>query len=69
MSLIEEMQKRVNLSLRLGWTISTGMLIPPNHFECKKWAVIWEPHYLTQGMIAIPHWFKDDYVMTTGSWE
>jgi len=63
------LQERVNFSLTLGWIISTGMLVPPKHFECKNYAATWEPHVLLQGVVCIPHFFYDDHVMKTGAWK
>lgn len=60
---------RINLALKIGWTIDeNNFLHPPKHFECSEYTPIWRQHSLEHGNIMIPHYFEDDYIMTTGSW-
>lgn len=66
----QHMQERVDLALKLGWTIdSDGYLSAPKHFECCQYGTILKVYPLKQGQVHIPHYFDDDYVMTTGTWK
>jgi len=66
---INNMQDRVNLALKIGWTIDdNAVLRPPKHFECSEYIVIGKSYSLEQGQVTIPHYFNDDYIMTTGNW-
>lgn len=73
----QNIQQRVNLALKLGWFISqpyidkgsdSKFLCAPKHFKCNDYAATWKEFILKQGKILIPHYFEDDYVMTTGEW-
>lgn len=63
-------QKRVDLALKLGWSVGGDRIfVPPKHFECRHFAGIYKPVPLTQGTVYIPHFFADDYILTTGNWD
>jgi hypothetical protein len=62
----KNLNERIHLALKLGWTIKSNILIPPKHFECSQnqWAAVYEHD---NSKLIIPHWFHDDFVLATGS--
>jgi hypothetical protein len=65
----KNIEERIHLALKLGWTIKSNVLLPPKHFECSKnqWAAIYEKVDIHNSVLSMPHWFNDDFVLTTGS--
>ena len=63
-----ELEERVNLALKLGWSIEKNLtLTPPKKFDCANWASIFTQYKLPHGNILIPEYFFNDTVLIIGT--
>lgn len=70
---------RLQLAFSLGWILTKHTyqgvdyydLTPPPHYEAVKnsWAAVMKDMTVDGVKISYPHWYKDDYVLMTGTWK